>query len=487
MGKSQGSQTVTQQTKLPQWYTKYAKQIMNQSNNAAQNLAQPYMGNTVADLNDWQKRLIRQTQGNVGSTNQSYGRAMNATQDVMNYNPDMVRARQQKYNYRPDQVKAGSFLDANIDKYMNPYIRNVENQAMSRLDDQRLLTQSANADAAAAAGAFGGSRQGIREALTDAETSRSMGELSANLRNQGYNTASGLIMQDLGRGMQADMANQQANLNNAQFGTNVGLQNIANDLNAQQFNSNIGLQGQQLNLAAANQYGDQATQKQDAYLQSLQSAMAAAGIQQQHQQDVLDQNEAQYNAMRNYPLEQLNIRLAALGGTQVPTSSSTTQPTTGNPWLTALGAAGTAAGGFASLLPLLGFSDERAKTNIEPLGIDGMTGLPIYAYDYKSDVQSAKKNKQPMPPKRVGPMAQDIEKVSPNSVASIGGKKVIVDSSRVAPEGQPYLGSGNMDPNAYTLESMIGRLFGAQDWKNNYPVPAGGKTDKKFANFGMGD
>jgi len=427
MGKSQGNQTVTQQTKLPDWYTQAAKGAINTANQAAENLAQPYMGNTVAGLTFEQRQAMNRTHNNVGSTNRAYGQAQDGARGAMNYDPRMVRAGQQDYTYNPTNVNAGSFLNANIDQYMNPYIQNVEKQAMSRLEDQRLLSQSANADQAAASGAFGGSRQGIREALTDAETSRSMGELSANLRNQGFNTASGLAMQDFDRQMQADLANQQAGLNNAQFGANIGLQNIENRLQAGLANQQAGLQGAQLNLEGAQSLGQLTADRQNAYLQSLQSSLAAGQMQQAQNQARLDQERAQYDAMRNYPLEQLNIRLAALGGTQVPTSSTTTQPTTGNPWLQGIGALGTGAAGLAALLPLL--SDESKKTNIEPLGVDGVTGLPIYAYDYKADVKKAKEDKAPMPPKRVGPMAQDMEKIMPGSTAEIGGKKVIMDTS----------------------------------------------------------
>lgn len=432
MPSNSGSQTVVQQTKLPNWYSKAAKNAINTANQAAKNLAQPYMGNTVASLNDQQRKAINQTRQNVGSTNAAYGQAQDGARSAMSFNPSMVRAGQQDYTYNPTNVSAGSFLDANIDRYMNPYIQNVERQAMSRLDDQRLLSQSANADQAAASGAFGGSRHGIREALTDAETSRSMGELSANLRNQGFNTASGLAMQDFDRRMQADLANQQAGLNNAQFGANVGLQNIDNAMRASLANQQAGLQGAQLNLAGSEALGQLTADKQNAYLQSLQSSLAAGSVRQQQQQAMLDQEKSQYDAMRNYPLEQLNIRLAALGGTQVPTSSSTTTPTTSNPWMTALGAAGTAATTAATFLPLIA-SDKGLKTNIEPLGTDAITGLPIYAYDYKSDVKRAKNDKSSMPPKRVGPMAQDMEKMMPGSTAEIGGKKVIMDTSSMAP------------------------------------------------------
>lgn len=406
-----GDPTVTNSVKYPKWYTKAAKQLIKYGNKADKWLAKPYRGKTVADLNQNQRQLIRKLQNNVGDTNPLYKRAMRATREVMNYDPD--------YNYKPDKVKAGSFLEGDINAYMNPYIQNVENQALSRLNDQRLLTQSANADAAAAAGAFGSSRQGIREALTDAETSRSAGELSANLRNQGFNTAAGLMEQDMARRMQAQMANQQTGLQNAQFG------------------ANLDLQGQQLNLNAADQYGDQATDMQNAYLQGVQGAMTGANMQQQYRQDLLNARQARYNAMRNYPLEIFNTRLAALSGSQV--QPSTVQTTSGGgglasglmgalggamagstmgPWGTLAGAIG---GGF------MGYSDKNAKTNIEKIGKDPNTGLDLFAYDYKSDVKAAKKNGTPMPMKRVGPMAQDIEKKYPGSTRKIGGKQVVTN------------------------------------------------------------
>lgn len=446
-----GDQTVKNQVQYPKWYTKAAKDLIKYGNNAGEWLGKPYQGNTVAKLNKQQRQLIKSLRNNVGSTNQAYDEAMAGTRQGMDYRPTTVKASQQSYTYNPERVNAGSFLDANIDKYMNPYIQNVENQAISRLNDQRLLTQNSNADAAAASGAFGGSRQGIREALTDAETSRSAGELSANLRNQGYNTAAGLIMQDLGRGMQADLANQQANLQNAQFGANVGLQNIANDLNAQQFNTNAGLQGAQLNLNAANQLGAQATDQQNAYLQGVQGAMTGANMQQQQQQNLLNQQMNQYNAMRNYPMEIFNARLAALSGSQI--QPSTTQTMSGGGGLASgimggiggalaggslfgtggalAGVGGISAGGGAGLGALLGLagglSDKNAKTNIEKLGKDPDSGLDIFAYDYKSDVEASRKNGTPMPMKRVGPMAQDIEKNYPGSTRKIGGKQVVTN------------------------------------------------------------
>jgi hypothetical protein len=66
-------------------------------------------------------------------------------------------------------------------------------------------------------------------------------------------------------------------------------------------------------------------------------------------------------------------------------------------------------------------SDRDAKTNIEKLGTDPQTELPVYAYDYKADV----KGKKTAGPKRVGYMAQDVEKKYPKAVKKVAGKRVI--------------------------------------------------------------
>lgn len=372
MGKSSGTQKTTQTTKLPAWYETGAKDAIAFSNNAAENLMKPYSGNTVAALDPLTQQAIGLTGQNVGSTNAAFDQAGRTAAGVAGYQP-------------------GSFLTGNIDAYMNPYLRNVEQAALGNMD--RAYRQNLNtiADGAISAGAFGGSRQGVAEGVAAAENARQMGDLSAQLRAQGYGQAQGIMQSDLDRAMQ----------------------------------------GQQLNLQAAGQQGALASAGQQAYLQSLQSALAGGQINQAQAQALLDQQKAQYDAERNYPLEQLNIKLAGLGGVQVPTTTVQKTPTTGSPLGTVIGAglsalpviggAANALGGLASGAGPI-YSDENAKTNLEPVGIDGMTGMPIYAYDYKSDVERARRTGSAMPPKRVGPMAQDM----PLEMTGMVGNRMVI-------------------------------------------------------------
>jgi len=370
MGKSSGSQTTTVQQQIPDWIESFAKEGISRATDAANNLTMPYQGQTVAGMDPMQMQAIQAAGANMGSTNAAYGAAQNAAQTVAGYNPQ--------------QVQAGSFLQGNVGQYMSPYIQNVEQQALQRLDDQRKMSLNQVADAAGAAGAFGGSRHGVMEGVTNAESAKAAGMMSADLRNQGYGQAMNMMNQDLARQMQAGMANQAA-----------------------------GLQGAGLNLQGAATMGDLAAAGQQANLAGIQGALSAGDRLQQQEQAYLSADQNLYNQMRQYPQEQLSIMQSALGMTPYPTSQTTTQPTQSNPWMTAAGVAT----GIGSLLPLFGFSDRRMKTDIEKVGRDKETGLNMYAYRYKGDPKTY--------PKVVGPMAQEVKQKYPDQVKEINGRLAV--------------------------------------------------------------
>ena len=162
---------------------------------------------------------------------------------------------------------------------------------------------------------------------------------------------------------------------------------------------------------------------QQAALGSAQAGYSAGALGQQQAQAELAAQEAQYNAMRGYPLEQLDIFGAALGQTPYGGTSVGRQPLTSNPLMGVIGGAlafpknpflGGALGGFASFP---GISDRSMKTDIEKVGKDKETGLNMYSYRYKGDPKTY--------PKVVGPMADEIQKKYPNKVKRIGGKLAV--------------------------------------------------------------
>lgn len=105
-------------------------------------------------------------------------------------------------------------LLTNLDSYQNPFQQQVIDTSLADFDANSGVTRAAQAADGARNGALGGSRFGVREALTEGELARGRGSLDANLRAEGFNTATRLSGEDAGRRQQvgmfnADMSEQQ--------------------------------------------------------------------------------------------------------------------------------------------------------------------------------------------------------------------------------------------------------------------------------------
>jgi hypothetical protein len=194
----------------------------------------------------------------------------------------------------------------------------------------------------------------------------------------------------------------------------------------------VGLQAQQANLqralAAGQQFGQLGTGAQQAGVAGAQALMGAGTLEQQTQQADLTARYQQFLQERGYPFQvaQFLANIAMGTGALSGSTTTTTQPA-----------------------PF--FSDEREKTNIKPLG------KGLYAYDYIDDVERARATGEPMPPKRVGPMAQDIEARRPGLVVDINDYKVVAPA-------RDSMGGAVMEPGAYDRGGYApGGLVGAED------------------------
>ena len=313
MGKSAPSaQTVVNKTELPEWLNQAAQQNLSIANELAQRPYQPYGGSTVAGFSPEQQQAFGMAQQNVGSYMPALTAATGAAAQGAYYNPQMV--------------SAPSFLEGDVEgtfnRYINPYIQTVEQGAIKA--GQQALSQrlSGIGDTALRANAFGGSRQGVMEGVATAETARQLGDLSAQIRSRGYDQALAAIQQDQNRAMQAALANQQA-----------------------------GLSGAGLSLQGATTLGNLANQRQQMGLTDVGAVETIGSQQQALAQRALDDAYARFVEQRDFPLQQLNLRLAAVGAT--PYGQTTTQTKTGgesgSSFLTGLGGLGTFASGIASL------------------------------------------------------------------------------------------------------------------------------------------
>ena len=146
-------------------------------------------------------------------------------------------------------------------QYMNPYV----NAALQpQIDELRRQTEKSRVEQAGRltqAGAFGGSRQ----ALADAELSRSMLSNMANVTGQGYNQAYQQAAQQFNTEQQQGQQAQE-------FANQFGLQALANQVQAGQLQRNIeqeGITADQLQFEEERDFPYKQVQYQQSLLQGL--------------------------------------------------------------------------------------------------------------------------------------------------------------------------------------------------------------------------
>lgn len=96
-----------------------------------------------------------------------------------------------------------------ISGYMSPYLSNVADTTISGLNKSRQMALNQGADAATAAKAFGGSRHGVADSLTNSEYDQNTATILANLYNQGYGQAAGMAQTENAAANQYPLAVQQ--------------------------------------------------------------------------------------------------------------------------------------------------------------------------------------------------------------------------------------------------------------------------------------
>ena len=398
---------------------------------------QAYDGQTLAGFTNPQLAAQGMTMagalGNVGGS--TLNQAIGGTARAMNFNPMQVTgqgynpAMMQAANAGPAaltgtanagpgammqaadmsrdgvrNINGGSFLNQNIGAYMNPFTGEVIDRTMADMDRARQMQMNQGAASASAAGAFGGSRHGVVDALTNSEFFRNAGNMAAGLRSQAFDNATGLAGQDLARGLQAQMANQgmdfsvgslnagfqqganasnQAALNNmAQFNAGLGQQSMlanqaalnnmgqfnaglaqqagannqasanaagqfnAGALNAAQLaNQGAGLAGAQLNLGAASQLAGLSDQQRQQFFGNAAMMEAVGGQQQAMNQAQLDDAYARWLEAQNYNMNQVGFLGSIVNG--MPSFGGTT---TGRSTPSTMSQIGMALGNIGGLL-----------------------------------------------------------------------------------------------------------------------------------------
>lgn len=203
-----------------------------------------------------------------------------------------------QYTFNPYQAQ--QFTGNNVQAYMSPYMQNVVERQQADAQRQSDIAGQAQGAQAARAGAFGGSGDYLMRSQAAGNLARQKGDIQA-------------------KGLQ-DAYAQAMN----QFNTSQGQNLAAQQLNAQQqqYGAGLGLQGMQAaNQAAANlanigqtQYG------QNVGLLSLQNQFG--GQQQAQTQNILNNQYQDYLNYQNYPYKQMGFMSDMIRGLPLTQQSS---------------------------------------------------------------------------------------------------------------------------------------------------------------------
>ena len=304
-GSTPANQTITNKTELPPWFEAVTKENIALAQKVADRPYEAYGGDLTAGFSPEQEQAFQYGMSGIGQQAPMFQSAQQAAAGVA--------------GYQPQNVAAQNFLQGDVSAYMNPYIQNVEDRAIANAQRSAQMNINQLGASAARSGGFG-SRLGVSEGVAAAEAARGVGDLSAQLRAQGFQQAQGIMSQDQARALQADLANQAA-----------------------------GLQGGQLNLQGAQQMGSLAAQAQASRLGDL-GVISGIGEQRQAQeQRQLDEAYARFLEERNAPIEGLNLRLAATSATPYGKTETRTGPGQAGP-----SGVSTALGAAASIASIIG-------------------------------------------------------------------------------------------------------------------------------------
>ena len=242
----------------------------------------------------------------------AYTGALQGAQTAMGYKPQQVGTQ---FGYNPNNVTSQAAVGG-MANYANPYTQQVIDTSMADLERQRQMQMNALGAQASAAGAFGGSRQGVAEALTNTGFAQQGGQLASQLRSQGFNTALGASQTDVANAMQAQQANQQAQARAQEFAQQNALQ-------AQMANQQAGLQGAQQALQGAGQLGN-LSNIGFGFGQQIGATQAQEGQRQQAMnQALIDAAKGQFGGFTGAPKDALSTFLTSLGAADMGQQTQT--------------------------------------------------------------------------------------------------------------------------------------------------------------------
>jgi len=252
---------------------------------------QQYMGERVAQFTplqqqSYQNAALMQTAPQLGDATAMAGLAG-------------LGALNTQYTFNP--YSAQQFTGDNVKQYMSPYVQNVVERQQQDAQRQADIARQAQGAQAARSGAFGGSGDYLMRAQAAGNLARQKGDIQAKGLQDAYTQA----MNQFNTAQAQNLAGQQLNAQQQQFGAGLGLQGLQTAMTGAKSLADIG----------QTQYG------QNIGLLNLQNQLGAQ--QQQQTQNVLNTQYQDFLNYQNYPYKQMGFMSDMIRGLPLAQQSAT--------------------------------------------------------------------------------------------------------------------------------------------------------------------
>ena len=316
---------------IPDWLEQSARSAVDRGNFLSQREYTPYTGEMVAPqpadtLQSYQQVRDLQGQGApaFGQSLDAYGRLVGSAAPItaggVNDNTNALYGNFNQNVMNPAQGLLGGYLNGgpataaqvgqNAQTLMSPYAQNVIDPTLRAGEQARQIARQSIAGNANNLNAFGGSRQGVAEGVSDAQNALGTQQQIGSLLNQGWGQA-------LNSGTQIGLQAGQQGYGAATGLANLGATGYQNAAAAGQGISNTNLNA---GLTAAAGLPNVAGLQQG-YGQKDASLLQTIGAAQQNYGQQLDNSRyGQFLDEQGWPVQNLDLLLGAVGG--VPYSTT---------------------------------------------------------------------------------------------------------------------------------------------------------------------
>ena len=149
---------------------------------------QAFTGERFAGFNPDQMQAFADTRTFAGAMPGGFQTAMDTAEGETTYQSGFTTAGQDQAGFQRE-----------LDARMNPFTQSVINQLQKDISEQQQMALGRTGEQARAAGAFGGSRQGVAEALTSGRYGDAFARTAGQLRADQFNRAMSGVDQDRAR------------------------------------------------------------------------------------------------------------------------------------------------------------------------------------------------------------------------------------------------------------------------------------------------